>query len=56
MDIRDETEFGCNQGFAHRGHKRAKHVNIVARRNNNDNGDCKTREVLLILEVTVNGQ
>ncbi len=41
---------------AERSHKRSEHVDIVAWRNNYDNGDRKTGEVLLILEVTVNGE
>ena len=49
---------GLHLGYrlTHRGHQRAEHRHIVARGFNHYDGKLQAREVLLVLEVTVNGE
>src|SRR6476469_662729 len=53
VDMCDDAQFGREQRLADQGHKRSEHVNIVASRNNYDNCDRQTQQVLLILQITV---
>lgn len=49
---------GSRLGYrlTHRGHQGAEHCHIVARGFNHDDGKLQAREVLLVLEVAVNGE
>ena len=56
VNMDNRSGFGLVQRFANRGQERAKHHDVVAWGAKQDDGESGTRQVLLVLQVTINGQ
>ncbi|OFZ86003.1 MAG: hypothetical protein A2W21_10260 [Betaproteobacteria bacterium RBG_16_66_20] len=56
MDMRHDACFGLGQRFEDLGHQRSKYLDIVAWGVNDDDSDNETGEILLILQITIDGQ
>src|SRR5438094_4482574 len=55
-DVRHSAVFRFRKRLDHRGYKWAKSRDIVARRVDDDYSDRHARKILLVLEVTINGE